>query len=55
MNRDRVLARLERFEGSVPHMYLCTGGEVTAGVGHAMGTSAQALKLDWQIDGRDTI
>jgi GH24 family phage-related lysozyme (muramidase) len=53
MNRDRVLARLERFEGSVPYMYRCTGGEVTAGVGHAIASSAAALELDWQIDSRE--
>jgi GH24 family phage-related lysozyme (muramidase) len=52
MNRDRVLARLETFEGSVPYMYRCTGGEVTAGIGHAIFTPLDAVKLNWQIHGR---
>jgi GH24 family phage-related lysozyme (muramidase) len=32
-------------------MYVCTGGEVTIGVGHAIATSADASKLTWQIGG----
>ncbi|MBV8732128.1 MAG: hypothetical protein JO336_20160 [Acidobacteriia bacterium] len=52
MNRQQVLARLVLFEGSVNHMYRCTGGEVTAGVGHAIPVSGDALRLDWQINGR---
>lgn len=52
MNRDSVLSRLETFESALPYMYRCTGGEVTAGVGHAILNSAEALKLDWQVAGR---
>lgn len=52
MNRDQVVARLLNFEGAVAHMYRCTGGEVTAGMGHAMITSDDAVRLNWQISGR---
>jgi GH24 family phage-related lysozyme (muramidase) len=52
MNREQVLARLMNFEGAVPHMYRCTGGDVTVGMGHAITTSDEAVKLDWQIDGQ---
>jgi len=47
-----VIPRVEKFEGRVPHMYLCTGGEVTIGIGHAIQTPADALKLAWSVDGR---
>ncbi|MBZ5725330.1 MAG: hypothetical protein LAP87_10060 [Acidobacteriia bacterium] len=30
MDLAAAAARLRKFEGSVPHMYRCTGGEVTA-------------------------
>jgi GH24 family phage-related lysozyme (muramidase) len=33
-------------------MYLCTGGKVTIGIGHAIETPALALTLRWSIDGR---
>lgn len=52
MNREQVLARLLNFEGSVAYMYRCTGGDVTAGMGHAMITSGDAVRLNWQISGR---
>jgi GH24 family phage-related lysozyme (muramidase) len=42
-----VLARLEKFEGRTTFLYRCTGGEVTIGIGHAIQTSADALKLTW--------
>ena len=48
MSTDDVLARLEKFEGRVPHMYRCTGGEVTIGIGHAIPTAADASKLTWE-------
>jgi GH24 family phage-related lysozyme (muramidase) len=51
MNRDSVIARLKRFEGVVPHMYQCTGGDVTIGVGHAIPAAADAGKLAWSVDG----
>jgi GH24 family phage-related lysozyme (muramidase) len=47
MNRDRVTERLIRFEGSIPYMYRCTGGEVTIGVGHAIQTAEDVGKLAW--------
>jgi GH24 family phage-related lysozyme (muramidase) len=52
MNQQIVLERLKSFEGCVPYMYRCTGGEVTAGIGHAFLTSADAAGLQWQISGR---
>ena len=48
MDTAGVLARLERFEGRIPHMYRCTGGEVTIGSGHAIMTPADALQLAWE-------
>jgi GH24 family phage-related lysozyme (muramidase) len=54
MNIPFVLARLEKFEGRVPHMYRCTGGEVTIGIGHAIQTAEDALELAWAVDGRGT-
>ena len=48
MNTEPVIARLEQFEGRINYMYRCTGGEVTIGVGHAILTVADALKLQWQ-------
>lgn len=47
MNKQSVAERLHRFEGSVPHMYRCTGGEVTIGVGHAIPSAADARQLPW--------
>ena len=53
MNIPFVLARLEKFEGRVPHMYRCTGGEVTIGIGHAIQTADDAVLLTWSVDGGD--
>lgn len=47
MNRERVIDRLNRFEGRIPYMYRCTGGEVTIGVGHAIQTVEEACGLAW--------
>jgi GH24 family phage-related lysozyme (muramidase) len=52
MDQAFVLARLERFEGRIPHMYRCTGGEVTIGIGHAILSPEDATKLGWMVDGR---
>jgi GH24 family phage-related lysozyme (muramidase) len=52
MDPALVISRLESFEGRVPYMYLCTGGEVTIGIGHAMQTAADAQQLTWSVDGR---
>jgi GH24 family phage-related lysozyme (muramidase) len=52
MNRQTVLERLERFEGCVPYMYRCSGGAVTAGVGHALATAGDAAALSWELSGR---
>ena len=52
MDRQQVIARLEKFEGCEPFMYRCTGGEVTIGVGHAIQSGADAARLPWEIAGR---
>ncbi len=52
MDSALVISRLESFEGRVPYLYLCTGGEVTVGIGHAIPTPADALQLTWSIDVR---
>ena len=52
MDPSLVIPRLGSFEGCEPYMYLCTGGKVTIGVGHAIETPALALTLRWSIDGR---
>src|SRR5437879_12918239 len=51
MDRIAVIARLQQFEGCIGHMYKCTRGEVTIGIGHALPTAADAMSLSWQIDG----
>jgi GH24 family phage-related lysozyme (muramidase) len=51
MDQAAVIARLQKFEGCVSYMYVCTGGEVTIGVGHAIPNSAEASKLTWEIGG----
>jgi GH24 family phage-related lysozyme (muramidase) len=51
MDQAAVFARLKKFEGSVPYMYLCTGGEVTVGVGHAIPNPVRASQLTWQVGG----
>lgn len=48
MNVDPVMKRLVLFEGFVPYMYRCTGGEVTVGIGHAILSPNAALGLNWQ-------
>src|SRR4051812_36239854 len=52
MDSSLILARLEKFEGRVPYMYRCTGGEVTVGIGHAIQAADDALRLPWKIAGR---
>ena len=47
MDRTCVAERLKKFEGSIPYMYRCTGGEVTVGVGHAISDSTHAQALSW--------
>jgi GH24 family phage-related lysozyme (muramidase) len=55
MNVQQVMARLESFEGSVPYMYRCTGGAVTAGIGHAIDDVAAAASLNWEVAGRQAL
>lgn len=52
MDTSLIVARLEKFEGRIGHMYRCTGGEVTVGIGHAILSAADAPALTWNIDGR---
>ena len=52
MDLTVVIPRLQRFEGCEPHMYRCTGGKVTVGIGHAIETPADAAALAWSINGR---
>ena len=51
MDQASVLARLRKFEGCIPYMYRCTGGEVTIGIGHAIQSAADAAGLSWEIAG----
>jgi GH24 family phage-related lysozyme (muramidase) len=48
MDTADVRTRLERFEGRIPYMYRCTGGEVTVGIGHAIHSAADAQELTWR-------
>lgn len=52
MDTNLILARLEKFEGRIRHMYVCTGGEVTIGIGHAIKGPNEAVELSWTRDGR---
>jgi GH24 family phage-related lysozyme (muramidase) len=51
MDASLVIPRVESFEGRVPYMYRCTGGEVTIGIGHAILAPADALSLTWSVNG----
>lgn len=51
MNLENVKNRLRVCEGCLDFMYLCTGQEVTVGVGHALQTSAVAVQLPWRAGG----
>jgi GH24 family phage-related lysozyme (muramidase) len=51
MNTESLKARMRAGEGSVAHMYKCTGGKVTIGVGHAIEDAATACTLSWTLDG----
>lgn len=42
----RILRKnLEKYEGTIGHMYLDTAGNVTTGIGHLLASSADAKKL----------
>jgi GH24 family phage-related lysozyme (muramidase) len=55
MDTKLILARLEKFEGRIRHMYVCTGGEVTIGIGHAIQSSNDAAQLSWMMNGRAAV
>jgi GH24 family phage-related lysozyme (muramidase) len=52
MDTNLILSSLEKFEGRIRHMYVCTGGEVTIGIGHAIQNPNEAVQLSWTLDGR---
>ena len=52
MDTALVIRRTESCEGRVHHMYRCTGGKVTIGIGHAIESPSDALRLSWSIEGR---
>lgn len=47
----RIKAHLIRHEGSTTWMYLCPGGKVTIGVGHALPRLADAMELPFMAAG----
>jgi GH24 family phage-related lysozyme (muramidase) len=51
MNLDRIYRRLERFEGRIRYLYLCSSGHVTIGVGHTLPDVKEALQLPFRTDG----
>jgi GH24 family phage-related lysozyme (muramidase) len=51
MNTESLKSRMRAGEGSIPHMYKCTGGKVTIGVGHAIEDVATACALSWTRNG----
>src|SRR5690242_8484174 len=51
MNRDSIKARLRISEGIIPHMYKCTGDEVTIGIGHAIKDASTAATLRFTLNG----
>jgi len=46
--KKALRAKLEKYEGKVSHMYLDAKGFVTVGVGHLLGTLAEAQKLPFK-------
>jgi GH24 family phage-related lysozyme (muramidase) len=52
MNESNVAQRLHKAEGRIRHMYKCTGGVVTVGVGHAIGSFNDARAFRFMVDGR---
>ncbi|MGF1688622.1 hypothetical protein L4C36_18370 [Photobacterium japonica] len=42
---------IEENEGRIPHMYLCTEGKVTVGVGHMMASVSAAQKVPFVVRG----
>jgi lysozyme len=55
MDTKLILSRLEKFEGRIRHMYVCTGGEVTIGIGHAIQNPNDAVQLSWMLNGRKAL
>jgi GH24 family phage-related lysozyme (muramidase) len=48
--QDLIVKMLEGFEGRVRHMYLCSAGAITVGVGHNFcGNLQAAKKLPWLL------
>ncbi|MEE1675022.1 hypothetical protein SNR37_000344 [Agarivorans aestuarii] len=47
--KTKLKAKLEQYEGRVPHMYLDTVGKVTVGVGHMMPDVKAAQKVPFTV------
>jgi GH24 family phage-related lysozyme (muramidase) len=41
----QLKSKKREFEGSVPHMYLCTAGHVTVGIGHKIENESEATRV----------
>lgn len=52
MKKSTVIQRLTKVEGCMSHLYLCTGGKVTAGIGHALETVEEAETLPFVVGDR---
>ena len=52
MNLANVSKRLDASEGRTSYLYLCTGGKVTVGRGHALDKVDDARSFRFEIDGR---
>lgn len=48
--KQTLRAKLEKYEGNVPHMYLDSKGFVTVGVGHLISSVAAAQKLAFKTE-----
>ena len=48
LNTTTYLPKLKEFEGSIPYMYLDTGGNVTVGVGNMLPNADAAKRLKFQ-------
>ncbi|QTN22204.1 M23 family metallopeptidase [Rhizobacter sp. AJA081-3] len=46
---NEMTKRAQKFEGTVPYMYLDTAGKVTVGTGHMLPSAAAAAKLPFSV------
>ncbi|MDO6764916.1 hypothetical protein [Agarivorans sp. 1_MG-2023] len=47
--KAKLIKAIEQQEGRIPHMYLCTEGKVTVGVGHMMKDASEAKKVSFVV------